>query len=433
MSKFEINASWGKAEGNSFEEATRANVRIMLGATNLTEYTEERVTSESLDIPSYFLAEWIAENWWPLLFEPRKSEDDLEDGPDFLSRHSLLTAQHGYALPAIRIVPNGKVINVSARGREVPFADIRFRRSASLMLAREAVAQELKAFVSKTVKSLEKHVVLDTDLQTVWSAVQETTPEEESYCQMIGALGLSPYADNSAIDELLFQLEEVAGERFAMDLCLVARPHDFASFVRNATAAKTATEGAPEADLTPLLSVPLPAENFLTPAWKRGVQAAQKVRAELGVKNTDPTGGTSLLVALGLAPTVGGATPDAELLSDEGMPIVGAVVREEHKVRVGLLQRGKPQRRFATARAAYAAWTSESNCGRLLTQAVTRDQQSSRAFAAEMMAPFEFIRGQATKGRLSRDVISDLASELSVAADVVWKQAVNNGLTLERY
>src|SRR5262245_53839972 len=37
--------------------------------------------------PVYFLAEWIAENWWPLLWEPRKSEE-VPDDAAFLARHS---------------------------------------------------------------------------------------------------------------------------------------------------------------------------------------------------------------------------------------------------------------------------------------------------------------------------------------------------------
>ena len=69
-----------------------------------------------LAIPVYFLAEWIAENWWPLLWEPRKSEE-VPDDAAFLARHSKLAAQHGFVLPRVIFVPTGRTIDISATGR----------------------------------------------------------------------------------------------------------------------------------------------------------------------------------------------------------------------------------------------------------------------------------------------------------------------------
>jgi hypothetical protein len=63
-----------------------------------------------------------------------------------------------------------------------------------------------------------------------------------------------------------------------------------------------------------------------------------------------------------------------------------------------------------------------------LTSAVTRDQQASRAFAAELTAPFAFLRAKAKHSKLKQDQVIDLSAELDIGSDVVSKQALNNGL-----
>lgn len=436
-SVLKISADFDKATGQTPELASRAAVKITLGATNLTQFAElddRRIESDHLDIPTYYLAEWLAENWWALLHEPRKSEDNEEDGPDFLSRHSFLYAQQGYSLPNIKIVSNGRrAISVSAVARNVPLADVRFLKAASLMLPPASVAEELKRFISQTVESLNRHGLDDTELHDAWELLSGTSRDEELYCKMIGALGLSPYEDNR-IDDLLFKLVEEAGERVTMDLCLVAKPEEFRSFASRAISAYKLAGNAAESDLSALESLPPVPDRLTTPAWKRGVQYADRMRQHLGLNETNPASGIEALKILGIDLGNKGShteTPEQQK-SDEGMPIVGAVVRDHNKAKIGLLQTTVRGRRFSAARGAFAVLISSNSESRLLTQAVTRDQQSSRAFAAELLAPISFLRKEAGPSRkLVNDQINDLADELGVYPGLVWKQAQNNGLTVK--
>ncbi len=98
-------------------------------------------------------------------------------------------------------------------------------------------------------------------------------------------------------------------------------------------------------------------------------------------------------------------------------------------MKVGLLQATETKRRFAGARAIFSAWAAETpREGRLLTSAVTRDQQANRAFAAELTAPLSLIRSKAPKRRLTQNAVYDLATDLKIGLDVVYKQALNNGI-----
>jgi len=120
MTAFRFNRSWLSRKGSSELEATFCQLSITVDDKNASEFSDDKNTRyEHLEIPAYYLAEWIAENWWPLLWEPRKSEDAPEE-PDFVARHSILAAQHGFALPRIQFIPTGKSILVSAKPRFVP-------------------------------------------------------------------------------------------------------------------------------------------------------------------------------------------------------------------------------------------------------------------------------------------------------------------------
>lgn len=435
-STFKILANFKRASGRTLELASRAELQVFLGATNVTEFTDindRRSVTDHLDIPAYYLAEWLAENWWALLHEPRKSEDNEEDDTDFLSRHSFLYAQQGYALPSVKIVSNGnRAVYVSVAARNVPLADIRFLKTASLTLSPESVATELRKFIHQTVESLDRSGVEDTELHDAWELLCSTSAEEETYCRMIGALGLSPYAETE-IDEQLFELTERTSERVAMDLCLAAKPEDFPAYAAKALKAHELANTASESDLSPLLTTQPAPDRLMTPAWKRGVLSAERVRESLGLSAADPNSGSELLSALGIDTTNGGPYAESaeQVRNDEGLPILGAVARDGDTAKIGLLQTTTRGRRFGAARGAFAAWISAPDERRLLTQAVTRDQQSSRAFAAEILAPIAFLRKAAgpTK-RLVKDQVDDLADELGVYPGLVWKQAQNNGMII---
>jgi hypothetical protein len=118
---------------------------------------------------------------------------------------------------------------------------------------------------------------------------------------------------------------------------------------------------------------------------------------------------------------------------DDEISITGAVVRDDSEMKVALLQTKESKRRFAAARAIFSAWSADQpHESRLLTSAVTRDQQTNRAFAAELTAPRALIRAKAQRGRLTPSAVFDLAADLQIGADVVSNQATNNGIEVYR-
>jgi hypothetical protein len=409
-------------EGSPPVAASFCQLSITIDDKNVTAYLDEhRTLHEHLELPAYFLAEWIADNWWPLLWEPRKSED-APDAQDFIARHCILAAQHGFALPRIHFNPTGRSILISARSRIAPLAEVRFRNSATASPPREEVERELRRFVEATVERLEQAQISGTGLHESWALVKEITEEEQLFCRLAGALGLTPDEVSDSIAALLDSLLPTMGERLLMDLCLVATPDNFEAMTQTADAVRGALSEAAPAHIEPLLSIPVPTDNFSVEAWHRGRRAAAILRSKFGVSDTDAHGAKLIFDRLGIDPNSGARVPANET------HLSGVVARDGAEARLGLLQPISVQRRFAAARGVFAAWTAEPTESRFLTSAVTRGQQANRAFAAELTAPIAFLRKNARRSKLQQNQVFDLAAELEIGGDVVSKQALNNGL-----
>jgi hypothetical protein len=422
MTDFEISRTWLPKRGESELDVTMAQLRLIVGGKNVTEFVEPYGDRyDHLEIPAYFLAEWFAENWWPLLWEPRKNEEAPDDA-EFLARHSILAAQHGFVLPKVIFVPTGRTISISANAREVSHADVKFRFSAHASPLREDVERELRTFVNAVCGRLDQSHVSDTGLQQAWQSVQEVTEDEVQFCRFAGALGLSPDDVSDHTATLLERLLPKLGARLLMDLCLVALPTCVDTIAGAAESAFDRLNRAEVATLDPLLAVPVPPDNLSTePAWQRGVRAAKMVRKFFNIEDTDPSGATRIFERLKINTQSG----DERGLESN---LTGAVARHDTEARIVVLQPAQAQRRFAAARAIFAAWTADQQESRFLTSAVTRDQQANRAFAAELTAPYTLLRSRARGSKLTQDQVFDLAAELQIGNDVVSKQALNNGL-----
>jgi hypothetical protein len=170
MSYLDIRHKWIKVNDSTATEltATLAHLQIFLGKNNVTEHRPPAGANE-LQIPVFYLAEWIAENWWVLLFEPRKNEED--DDPEFLSRHSLLAAQHGFPLPALSIEPFGRSIWFSCVPRRAPFANVQFTVDAFGGASRDEVQGTLERFLEDTVRHLEECVFKDNSLTNLGNSI----------------------------------------------------------------------------------------------------------------------------------------------------------------------------------------------------------------------------------------------------------------------
>jgi hypothetical protein len=403
-------------------------LRIELGDQVITHHrTDNNQVGDEVQVPLYYLAEWIALNWWPLLYEPKKT-DNAEQDFDFRARHWIGVARHGFSLPDTWIIPAGDKIEVSTYARRLPATRLSFTESARAALRPPVVKEALASFVDKVSKRLRTANISGTVLQDAWAAVRETPPESEEFCRLMGSLGLSPYDQgHPEIESLLDRLADTLGTELLRDLCEAVAPTTLERVAQTASRVWAAVTKAPCADLSNLQDCPGDSTSERAARW--GLQAAFKARRYLGIRPADPHSGDAFFEAIKLPSSIDNVPrlPVANQLITPDL-IAGAVDRRESAMRFALVDNDVSHRRFAGARAAFLAWSGKRQSSRLLTDARTRDQQASRAFAAEILAPKSFIKSKAQNGVLTETRVYDLAEMLRVSPLVIENQAKNAGL-----
>lgn len=417
---------------NDEMEATLAAVRILVDDENVTAYTfivegerrqHDGVVEEKVHIPVYFLAEWIAENWWPLLYEPRKSEGD--DDVLFHSRHSILRAQHGFALPDLQFEPIGGAILIKCRARDASIPGVRFKRSATTVMSRDSTSAVLSAFVQGCVERLNACQIAATPLQQAWRNVMQTNEDQKTFCLLVGALGVDPYGASEELSSVIDNLYDSIGERALLDLCMASSERNILDVGEIAEAVSESLRGEHDTTLAPIEKVRFSEDKIAHPSWRRGIVAANNIRSELGISSTDRSGCDKFFDKLRIS------TASMNGHNLDGVVFTGAIDRVEDRARIVLLQSREEARRFAASRAVFLGMNSDRQSRRLVTNAMARDQQASRAFAAEMLVPSKYLREYAGSKRLGRDDVHDIARQWRAGADVVKYQAENNGIVVD--
>ncbi len=426
---FRFDVSWpDKPTGGSVPllDASVGKLAISIQDALVTSYKSDKGdVGDELTIPLYSVAEWIATNWWALLFEPRKCDVDSDEDIGFRSRHWLGFARDGFALPDLWFCPVGDEIEVSAQSRYLRFARLEFLTAATASVPTGLVQDVLGRFVDSVLQKMSANGVSGSLAHEAWHRVRSTEPEAEQYCRLIGALGLSPYDHHEEIDRII-DLMAQAPASVVSDLFQASDDSNLNLLAKAARQLWDQLLQVSEIDIEPLVAIDLP-ERFGSAPWQWGKEAARRVRTNFGVASQDPHGGHAFFGKIGIDP----AASDASGLIDveaATAKLFGGMKRNDGTMQMALGDPDLPRRRFAAARGAFLGWSSGTSCSHLITTARTREQQASRAFAAELLAPFDYIRRRAGGSAVSMYRIEEIARELEVTAAVVGWQAQNNKL-----
>jgi hypothetical protein len=405
-------------------DASVGRLSISIQDVLVTSYKSDKGdVGTELTIPLYNVAEWIVTNWWALLFEPRKSD---EEDSGFRSRHWLGYARDGFALPDFWFHPVGDEIEVCAHEKYLRFARLQFLNSATATIPTTSVRAALTDFVEDVLQKMSTEGFRSTEAHEAWDRICHTDPDAEEYCRLVGALGLSPYEEHEDIDRIIDVFPAQTPVSILNDLFQASDDSNL-SLLANATERLLdQLPKAPEIDIKPLADIPVPEWSGSAP-WQWGKAAARKVRTNFGINSQDPRGGHAFFDKMG----IDASSRDGSYLSDFELTVArlsGGVTRSNGTMQIALSERDLARRRFAAARGAFLGWSSEAPSSHLVTTARTRIQQASRAFAAELLAPFDYIRSQAGGSAVSTFRLEEIARDLDVTPAVVKWQAQNNKL-----
>ena len=416
------------------ERRTWCALRIRVRGRTVTRLWDKALQEErvSVYLPAFPLAEWVVSHWWTLLNEPSPAPlPPRAAGPhhSWVKRHCFRAAEAGMLLPMLYLFSDGRGLCAAWQADErhvLSHMPGDFIDAGCEHLEQAAVEDALASFVTET---LHRAASLDDErvnaVRENWQAIREADAEEVRFCVAAGRMGLDPY-DSASLDQATATFLETAladpDLPVARDLTEAADRDKVAEQWQWVRHQATAWQ-------LHALPKPLPWAIDLTEtsSFRHGYRLAAQVRQAAGFAPTTPL---ASVAALAHALT-GGDFRALEANHLSGTK-VHAVVGWTGKADI-LLAGPRPARtdnqRFLEARGLYHALFACERSERLVTRAYTWDQQASRAFAAELLAPQAALLARA-RGYADRTMVEGMAQEYGASSVVVEKQLENAGVTL---
>jgi len=386
------------------------------------------------------LAEWVVENWWFLLFEPvrvakyrgGRSLDRNVKLRQWAQRHNLMAAREGGALPDLTFFRDE--CDIVACWFPDPDQEDRNRPTRFISGAGETrldprdLEHPLHQLVETVLERLDTANDEDTRrLRDNWQALCSSRTEEADLCGWAASLGLDPYDPDQLDDQFSELLEhEVAGlpGTWRTDL-LKASAGQFLQadlqWLKNASDR-----------LNPLFnesasihSPPGLTERKSTAPYQFGYDRARWLRASMDIP-VDPIPDLAKV----LHERFGWPSDPQIILEGSAAPSLNALVgRDSHGHPRVVEKPGRPDsRQYSLARALYFVPDAEACISpRLITRSFTWDQQASRAFAAELLAPAEALR-RLVDERNTDESIADIAQVFNVSSWVIEHQLENHSI-----
>ena len=415
MNDLRYSADWQDDAANVApeERATVADLRLWLQQQNVTLHLHGSEIFDHLTIPLYPLAHGLTHDWWGL-FGGRDRE------------FSLMRHRNGYALPDIRCRFDGGVFEILAEQRIYQNPDIRFWVGPSEVMTRDDAETVLGGIIECILARLNDRGVHDTSAALRWRRIHasRTDPDEATFCESAGALGLDPYQiDDEAASTIEAAAAVFSGEPLIEFLAGTngANRHPLLQWIQDVQRRpryRSRIADLSDAAAQAARQAPRRAD---TEGWALGYRRARAMRHAL-----DLTASTRFRSYGALAQKLGASKEYRVVERIDGIRALRT--DSEDGVRIHLRNHGKSAEAqashlFSLARAVgdVACFPEPTPAAPINELRAAYRQAAGRAFAAEFLAPIHEILSMRDDGR---DVVS-IAEEFSVSTTVIDHQMEN--------
>lgn len=420
MSDLTFDLSWERAAGGDpLEDATSASFELRVGGLAVTQVVDQhaRTTRDVIRVPLFPLAVWFAANWWRLRWEGYRL------GTDWDLSHRLASVGGGSVWPDVTFSSDGEAIEVLARrSAPDPVSPVHFLNETASIVPAPRFEARIDAFVESVLARLDATGHERTDLHELWSCLREERSHSSTATQrrFEALLGYDPGEADAALLAGYARGAERFGEAASAELAASAdngMAPDWDRIEQDLQDGQVARVP----DLNALRSAVRAAVDDSAPPWKRGEAAAGAVRSALR-RPTGPLTNRMLEDWLGADPDSecpNGTTP-ASLARRSGP--------DEPSFRVRYRGRHADGRRFEFARLLCDHLLSAPAGDTLLpaTRGRTARQSVQRAFAAELLLPWEDLRA-ALGPNPEEEAMEDVARRYHVSPLVVRTRMVTKG------
>ncbi len=411
--------------GTDVERATLADIRIHFAGRSATEIVDlrARCTRGSVRASAYHLAHWLTANWWRLRWEPEGQ------GTDWRLSHELGAVGGGYVWPALTLISDGATVLARSRPTEqVPSAPIRYLSHFDLRIPGEAFEHAVDAFVENVLERLEQQGLRDHELGELWGELSKERGDAASAeaRKLEALLGYDPdEAPQAWLQSLRREAEEYGTAAVEeMAAAAKARVARALSLVRNELQPHAKTSTVPDTQaLRQCLAKDTEAGQL---PWQRAARLAAIVRDTWKLE-PGPISNRILEELFDL----GRDALETSTARGPHEPIGAAAFRNGDPSRIDLClpRRHSTGRRFALARLV-GDHIHAGTHDRLLpaTRSKTARQKFQRAFAQELLCPFDALRWFLGTEDPDEDAIDEAAEHFEVSPLLVKTALVNRGV-----
>ena len=406
------------------EAATFGRLEVRVGDHCLTEGIAHDANDllPGPNVSGYHIAEWLMWNSWRLRWEGRPDGQRRE----WTLSHSLSSIGAGYVWPNIEISSDGVRASISSSPTIDPTAGLYRYVGAPIfkVVAASEVEDAIRGFAKAVLGLLDGAGVADTNLHWLWRDVERerSDPEAARLRRIEARLGYDPdefaAADLRAAEDAVRELGGDAVEELAADAGLQG--------VTTLPSVKEVTVAAERTgmDLHLQDTVGLNAtEEELGPVWGEAAAWRVGVAAAHALRRQDALDGQPIcnerLAGLAGAPTAVLDTPAARPSS------LSFVLAADDHARVALRSKWETGRRFDLARLLGDRLLGHAEPLSPATRAYTYRQKAQRAFAAELLCPYEAVCDFLGNDR-SEERCHEAASHFNVSSLTITTLLLNN-------
>ena len=414
----------------AFDEVATCTLRLSANDRLMTKVVDEQ--QEPHDGPrvsAFRLAEWLLWNWWRIRWEPYRSEADCLS---WQQAHETASIGGGWLWPRITFDSDGQNVAITASGSEATVTEpVSFLgEEDEQFVSAPAFEQGVDSFVQEVISQLATNQLAPNSVSRMWDELQEERGDSDlsTYRRFEALLGRNPDEGDEGIISQLTKDRSIVGDQAANEvaanvpltqgtdvtadsLLSVARRTGFDISDRNGVS-------SPMTDNTmTLMESDYPGP--LVP-WQVGQNAAQALRRSVGLGDR-PIADRLLSEMCGL--------PDGVFArSSPVKPPMAYTVSTKRGKRLVFRARVPTGRRFDAARLlADKLLIRNGESLQPATRTHTFRQKMQRAFAAELLCPFDALLDR-LDGDRSDDSIEEAANRFRVSPMLVATRLEDSGM-----
>mgnify|MGYP000222865382 CR=1 FL=1 len=431
--RFSFEFDWLSHElGDAIERCTAANVGIRVGDLYFTELEDmaAKTVRRWMRVSANTLALWLAGNWWRLRWEPERRESVS----DWRMSHCIAAAGGGYVWPSLFFCSDGYTVRLDSKVSECCNFPVHYLRGATKTMSARDFEAGVDSFIGAVIARLIANNIHDAELIALWRDVQQERhdPALAAYRKMEALLGFD--ADECP-DEIIQKLDALAGQYGRSSIEEMAAAGDSDTILYEIDELVTQGQSIAQPITIPSctdIRIRMKEKNARQHAqpWQRAEAVAEIVRNAWDIGPRDPISTETFSNVVELDPAflaTSGEEKDALPMS------VGFRSQErQDSMLVALHRKPITSRRFALARIiGDYFYTVPEDRFLPATNAATVRQKFQRAFAQELLCPYEALISIVGEHPSDDDAIEDAAVMFEVSPLLVKTTLVNKGV-LER-